>query len=54
VPLEGDNSSRASEEEIDENVYRAIEAIDNCERPVIYAGGGINIAGANEKLVEFD
>jgi acetolactate synthase-1/2/3 large subunit len=51
--LEQDNSDRAGEVQLDENLYRAIEAIDNCERPVIYAGGGINIAGANEKLVEF-
>ena len=36
--LEQDNSDRAGEVQLDENLYRAIEAIDNCERPVIYAG----------------
>ncbi len=32
---------------------KAIAAIDGCKKPVIYAGGGINIAGANEKLLKF-
>lgn len=38
---------------IDGNIHEAVEAIDQSQRPVIYAGGGINISGANEKLVEF-
>lgn len=37
----------------DNNLHKAIEAINQCQRPVIYAGGGINIANANSKLVEF-
>ncbi|MFY9278092.1 MAG: biosynthetic-type acetolactate synthase large subunit, partial [Caldicoprobacterales bacterium] len=36
-----------------DSINRAIEAINQSERPVIYAGGGVNIAGANDKLVEF-
>lgn len=39
------------EEEL--NYERAIQAINECKRPVIYAGGGVNISGANEALKDF-
>ena len=40
-------------EKIEKNIERAVEAINKCERPVIYAGGGVNISGANRELVSF-
>jgi len=40
-------------EQIEKNIERAVEAINKCERPVIYAGGGVNISGANRELVSF-
>ncbi len=41
------------DEQIEKNIQRAVEAINKCERPVIYAGGGVNISGANHELVRF-
>ncbi|MBM7582754.1 acetolactate synthase-1/2/3 large subunit [Caldicoprobacter guelmensis] len=40
-------------EQIEKNIQKAAEAINKCERPVIYAGGGVNISGANHELVTF-
>ncbi|MCW9016365.1 MAG: biosynthetic-type acetolactate synthase large subunit, partial [Kangiellaceae bacterium] len=34
-------------------IKKAIEAIKNAERPVIYAGGGVILSGASELLLEF-
>lgn len=31
----------------------AIDAINNCKKPVIYAGGGVCISGASHELLEF-
>lgn len=36
-----------------ENFALAEELINECSNPVIYAGGGINISGANNELLEF-
>ncbi len=35
------------------NIVEAVNIINECKRPVIYAGGGINISGANAELVAF-
>jgi acetolactate synthase-1/2/3 large subunit len=35
------------------NMERALEAINKSTRPVIYAGGGVNISGAHKELLEF-
>lgn len=35
------------------NMEKALELIDECERPVIFAGGGVNISGTNKELLEF-
>ena len=51
--LKDESSEHRLEGRVGNNVYEAVETINQCERPVIYAGGGINIAEANEKLVEF-
>lgn len=40
-------------EQIEINIQKAAEAINKCERPVIYAGGGVNISGANHELLRF-
>ncbi|WPC44119.1 biosynthetic-type acetolactate synthase large subunit [Clostridium sp. JS66] len=41
-------------EQIDENaIKRALDMIKNSQRPVIYAGGGVIISGANVELREF-
>lgn len=37
----------------DNSIKEAIEAINKSEKPVIYAGGGVKISGANGCLVEF-
>lgn len=47
------NSSNQLEQVDFDNIKKAIDAINDSQRPVIYAGGGVNIAGANDKLVEF-
>ena len=52
-PLQIEEEQKETSSKIDDNIHKAIEAINECERPVIYAGGGINIAGATEKLVDF-
>ncbi|HHU48827.1 MAG: biosynthetic-type acetolactate synthase large subunit [Caldicoprobacterales bacterium] len=36
-----------------ENIEKAVELINKCTSPVILAGGGINISGANRELREF-
>ncbi|NLC43114.1 MAG: biosynthetic-type acetolactate synthase large subunit [Clostridiales bacterium] len=36
-----------------ENFEKAEELINECSNPVIYAGGGINISGAQKELLEF-
>lgn len=51
-------SSEAAEDEsyakeLENSIQKAIVAIEECERPVIYAGGGVNISGANEELLAF-
>jgi acetolactate synthase-1/2/3 large subunit len=40
-------------EQIEMSVQQAVEAINRSERPVVYAGGGVNISGANCQLVAF-
>ena len=52
-PLQIEEEQKETSSKIHDNIHKAIEAINECERPVIYAGGGINIAGATEKLVGF-
>lgn len=37
----------------DEEIAKAAEIINESERPVIYAGGGIKISGAEKELLEF-
>jgi len=37
----------------DEEIKQTAEIINNSERPVIYAGGGIKISGAEKELLEF-
>jgi acetolactate synthase I/II/III large subunit len=34
-------------------IQKALEAIDNCKNPVIYAGGGVIISGASNELLAF-
>lgn len=41
------------QKEMNDNIERAIDAINDCERPVVYAGGGVNISGANNELLQF-
>jgi acetolactate synthase-1/2/3 large subunit len=36
-----------------ENIEKALEFIGSCLRPVIYAGGGVNIAGSHKELLKF-
>ena len=48
-----DYSSYYDKRETEENIKRAIEAVRESERPVIYAGGGVNIAGAHRELLAF-
>lgn len=44
---------RKSEYITDESLRKAIELINNSERPFIYAGGGVGISEATEELVSF-
>ena len=44
---------RKSEYITDESLKKAIELINNSERPFIYAGGGVGISEATEELVSF-
>lgn len=37
----------------DEEIQKAAEIINNSKRPVIYAGGGVKISGAEKELLEF-
>jgi len=37
----------------DKSIEEAVKALECAEKPVIYAGGGVKISGANGKLVEF-
>lgn len=37
----------------DEEIKKAAEIINKSERPIIYAGGGIKISGAEKELLEF-
>jgi len=37
----------------DKSIEEAVKALDSAEKPVIYAGGGVKISGANGQLVEF-
>lgn len=37
----------------DEDLAKAIEMINAAERPIIYAGGGVKISGAEEELLKF-
>lgn len=46
-------SGKTYTEELEDSIQEAIEAIGQCQRPVIYAGGGVNISGANEELLRF-
>jgi acetolactate synthase-1/2/3 large subunit len=39
-------------EEQQKSIERAVEALQNCERPFILAGGGVNISGAEQELME--
>ncbi|HHY82214.1 MAG TPA: biosynthetic-type acetolactate synthase large subunit [Clostridiales bacterium] len=36
-----------------ENLESAVQAINECSRPLIYTGGGVNIAGAHKELLAF-
>jgi acetolactate synthase I/II/III large subunit len=36
-----------------EELERAVEAINKCSRPMIYAGGGVVTSGAHEELLKF-
>ena len=36
-----------------EQLQKACELIENCERPIIYAGGGVKISNAENELLEF-
>lgn len=36
-----------------ENMDKALKLLARCKRPVIYAGGGVNIGAANRELVDF-
>jgi len=36
-----------------ENLESAVQIIDECSRPLLYIGGGVNISGANKELLEF-
>lgn len=36
----------------DEEIQKAADLINRCERPIIYAGGGIKISGAESELLE--
>ncbi|MCM8710905.1 biosynthetic-type acetolactate synthase large subunit [Clostridium sp. SYSU_GA19001] len=40
-------------EQFERNLIEAIEIINNSERPMIFAGGGVNISGANNELLRF-
>lgn len=40
-------------EEVEDNLLTAIEEINKSTRPVIYAGGGVNISGAHKELLAF-
>ena len=46
-------SSEDYTKELENSIQEVVEAIAQCERPVIYAGGGVNISGANEELLRF-
>ena len=37
----------------DSDVEEVVKLINECERPFIYAGGGVGISGATEELIEF-
>lgn len=39
-------------DEFYENLNKAVELIKNCKKPVIFAGGGVTISGANVELLE--
>ncbi|MFA9398056.1 MAG: biosynthetic-type acetolactate synthase large subunit [Clostridiaceae bacterium] len=38
---------------LENTLKAAAKAINNSKKPVIYAGGGVNISGANEELLKF-
>ena len=44
---------RSSKYITDESLRKAVELINNSERPFIYAGGGVGISGATKELVSF-
>jgi len=61
-PVSVDTSYRNADEvhpdlfdpaELKRNLAAAAAAIDESSRPVIYAGGGVNISGAHRELLEF-
>lgn len=37
----------------EDDIKKAAELINNAERPIIYAGGGVKISGAEEELLKF-
>jgi len=39
--------------ELEDNIQKAIDVIDESQKPVIYAGGGVNISGTNDELLKF-
>ena len=44
---------RSTDKIKDSDIEEAVKLINECERPFIYAGGGVGISGATEELVEF-
>lgn len=44
---------RSSKNITEESLVKAAELINSCERPFIYAGGGVEISGATEELISF-
>jgi acetolactate synthase I/II/III large subunit len=50
--FEAERSTACDKESDTKAIEQAIEAINNSKRPVIYAGGGVGISGAQQELVE--
>jgi len=48
-----ENTISYKKHDVEKSIQDAIEAINLSTKPVIYAGGGVKISGANSKLVEF-
>ena len=45
--------TRSSDRIKDSDIEEVVKLINECERPFIYAGGGVGISGATEELMEF-